>query len=128
MMQRILIIDDDDQFRQMLTIALRKAGYEVDAACNGGDGLDLLKTFKPDLAITDIVMPEMDGIEMLIEMRRQFPNLKVVTVSGGGRLLGADVCLEIAKKFSIRTFAKPLVLAEFLAAVQELLLQEADSA
>ena len=119
-MPRILIIDDDDQFRRMLQITLKKAGYEADTASNGQKGLDFLAKHSVDLVITDIVMPDKEGIETIAEICRKFHGLKIIAISGGGRI-GPQSYLDLAGQLgALRTFAKPLVMIEFLAAVREL--------
>ena len=118
---RILIIDDEEQIREMLAQMLTREGYEVVHANNGKEGMKACREQKVDLIITDIIMPEKDGIEMILELRRDFPHLKVIAISGGGRL-GPDGYLEMAQKLGAhRTFFKPFNRQEILDAVQELL-------
>ncbi len=117
----VLIIDDDDQFRRMLRIAVEKGGCEVRTAANGKEGLESYRECAADLVITDLVMPEKEGIETIMELRRDFPGVKIIAVSGGGRV-GPDSYLGTAKQLgAIRTFTKPLEMTEFLDAVRELL-------
>jgi YesN/AraC family two-component response regulator len=119
---RILIIDDEEQIREMLAQMLTREGYEVVHAENGKEGMRVCREEDVDLIITDIIMPEKDGIEMILELRHDFPNLKVIAISGGGRL-GPDGYLEMAQKLGAhRTFFKPFNRKEILDAVQELLL------
>ncbi len=124
-MTRILIIEDDDLVRDYLVDVLRRAGYEVEAAADGRAGVELFRARAMDLVITDIIMPEKDGIETIMDLRRDNARLKVMAISGGGRtepenylnsarLLGADV-----------TMKKPFSNKELLAAVSELLDREA---
>jgi YesN/AraC family two-component response regulator len=118
---RILIIDDEEQIREMLAQMLTREGYEVVNANNGKEGMKVCREQKVDLIITDIIMPEKDGIEMILELRHDFPHLKVIAISGGGRL-GPDGYLEMAQKLGAsRTFFKPFNRKEILDAVQELL-------
>jgi DNA-binding NtrC family response regulator len=118
---RILIIDDEVQIREMLGQMLTREGYEVVHAPNGKEGMRVCRQQAIDLIITDIIMPEKDGIEMILELRHDFPDLKVIAISGGGRL-GPDGYLEMAKKLGAhRTFFKPFNRKEILDAVQELL-------
>ncbi len=119
-MKRILVIDDDVQFRQMLRQMLERAGYEVVDAADGRKGMKLFCAAPADLVITDIVMPEQEGIETIIELKRDFPDIKIVAISGGGRIDSKDY-LELAEHFGVtRTFGKPLDREEFLAAIAEL--------
>jgi CheY-like chemotaxis protein len=107
-MNRILLIDDDYLVRETLSRSLREAGYETVSAANGQLGLKLLKSQPFDLVVTDIVMPEQDGIETIRQIRKTYFNLKIIAISGGGRgsaafylssaeALGAD--LALAKPF-----------------------------
>jgi DNA-binding NtrC family response regulator len=118
---RILIIDDEEQIRAMLEQMLTREGYEVAVADNGKEGMRVCREQEIDLIITDIIMPEKDGIEMILELRHDFPQLKVIAISGGGRL-GPDGYLEMAQKLGAhRTFFKPFNRKEILDAVQDLL-------
>lgn len=118
---RILIIDDEVQIREMLEQMLTREGYEVVNAPDGKVGMKVCREQHIDLIITDIIMPEKDGIEMILELRHDFPNLKVIAISGGGRL-GPDGYLEMAKKLGAhKTFFKPFNRKEILDAVRELL-------
>ena len=117
---RILVVDDDEQVRTLLKAILEREGYAVDAA---GDGCQAVTVFDPGvhaLVITDIVMPEKEGIEMIMELRQLVPGLPVIAISGGGRL-GPDDYLAWARRCGVRhTFTKPVPRRELLAAVTEL--------
>ena len=118
---RILIIDDEVQIREMLGQMLSREGYDVINAPDGKVGMKICREQHVDLIITDIIMPEKDGIEMILELRHVFPDLKVIAISGGGRL-GPDGYLEMAQKLGAhRTFFKPFNRKEILEAVKELL-------
>ncbi len=120
-MKRILVIDDDIQVRQMLKQILERAGYEVADAPDGKEGIRLYRDEPADLIITDIIMPEKEGIETILELRREFPDVKIIAISGGGRF-DPGVYLETAEKFGVaRTFGKPIDRKELLDAIQELL-------
>ena len=116
----ILIIDDDHQFRKMLRKTLEHDGYEVLEASNGLEGVNIFKEHHADLVITDIIMPEQEGIETIAQLRKDYPTLKIIAMSGGG-LIKPENYLNIAKKlFSQRTFQKPFDRKDFLTAVREL--------
>ena len=118
---RILIIDDEVQIREMLDQMLTREGYDVVSAPNGKVGMKLCRENPVDLIITDIIMPEKDGIEMILELRHDFSDLKIIAISGGGRL-GPDGYLEMAQKLGAhKTFFKPFNRREILDAVEELL-------
>src|SRR3954454_19068207 len=97
-MNRILVIDDDESIRLILAKALEQAGYKVDVAVDGREGTQQFRTEHYDVVIVDIWMPEKDGLETLMEIRRNTPGAKVIAISGGGRLgimspLGWAKCL-----------------------------------
>jgi DNA-binding response OmpR family regulator len=118
---RILIIDDEDQPRRMLQQVLIRAGYEVVEARDGNEGLQLFRTSPTDLIITDILMPEKEGLETIIDLRREFPAVKIIAISGGGRTGNLNF-LEVAKRLGAqRTLQKPFELQEMIAAVRDLL-------
>ena len=120
-MQRILIIDDDEQVRDLLSEILGRAGYEVLAASNGAEGLRLYRAQPADLVITDLIMPEKEGMETILALRKDFPKVRIIAVSGGGRS-GAISYLPIAKSLgAARTVAKPFSKQEILDAVRETL-------
>lgn len=120
---RILVIDDDDLIRSMLTQMLGAAGYDVITAANGDIGIKLFREQPADLIITDIIMPEKEGWETIMELRRDFPNVKIIAISGGGRQ-GPYSYLMLAKRFGAeRIFTKPLKRDELLKAISELLSQ-----
>jgi len=117
----ILIIDDEVQIRELLGQMLAREDYDVVYASDGKEGMKACREQSIDLIITDIIMPEKDGIEMILELRHDFPGLKVIAISGGGRL-GPDGYLEMARKLGAhRTFFKPFNRKEILDAVRELL-------
>jgi YesN/AraC family two-component response regulator len=120
-MKRLLIIDDDFFVRDMLERLMRKAGFDVSTAENGADALRLHRHNPADLVITDILMPEKEGLETITEFRRSFPGVKVIAISGGGRIGPANY-LKMAKLLGAdRTFAKPVDTSQLLSAVEELL-------
>jgi len=120
-MARILIIEDEDVVRQMLRDMLERAGHQVVEAPDGEKGIQLYRAEPTDLIITDIIMPKKEGVETIMELREEFPDVKVIAVSGGGRIGPTDY-LEIAKRIgAARTFKKPFDRRELLKAVSELL-------
>jgi CheY-like chemotaxis protein len=113
---RILVIDDDAAICVVLRIALEYKGYEVVEAHNGFEGLQCYEAAPVDLVITDLQMPEMDGLQMLSELRRRSPKVKVIAISGRRK------ALAIAEEFyAQRTFEKPFCLKEVLGAVEDLI-------
>ena len=115
-MATILIIDDEESIRLLLRSALEAAGYEVTEASNGRQGLELYRRKPTDLVITDILMPELNGLDMLLELTREFLNAKVVAISGAG---GEKNVLDVAKLLGARqTFRKPFSMPQLLGAVR----------
>jgi len=85
-MARILVIDDDIQILEMLGQTLEREGYEVVDALDGKEGMRLYREAPTDLVITDIVMPEKEGVETIMELKRDFPDVKIIAMSGGGQI------------------------------------------
>jgi DNA-binding NtrC family response regulator len=121
MMSKVLIIDDDDDMRAMLLQMMEYEGIEAIGASNGKDGLQKINAFQPDLVVTDIVMPEKEGLETIIDLLGKLPNLPIIAISGGGRV-GPESYLPMAKELGARfAFAKPLNRKEFMTAVKQCL-------
>jgi len=120
-MARILVIDDDVQVLATLRKMLEREGYEVETASDGMQGIKCYRENPADLIITDLIMPEKEGIETIMELRRDFPDVKIIAMSGGGRN-NPNAYLGIADHLGVQyTFAKPVEWKEFLKAVQDLL-------
>ena len=116
-MARILIIDDDVQILKMLRKMLELEGHEVVDAADGNKGLKLYRDAPTDIIITDIIMPEKEGIETIIELRREFPEVKIIAMSGGGNA-GPEEYLHMAKGLGAqRTLTKPFENEELLEAI-----------
>jgi DNA-binding response OmpR family regulator len=121
MKPRLIVADDDNDFRALLEAILTGAGYEVLTAANGIEALRLCETPSVAAAIVDLVMPEKEGLETIFEMRRRFPGIKTIAMSGGGRGPG-DVYLEMARQLgAVAALAKPFGKAELLQAVRKIL-------
>jgi two-component system response regulator (stage 0 sporulation protein F) len=115
-MATILIIDDEEPIRALLRFALEAAGYEVMEAANGREGLELYRKRPTDLIITDILMPELNGLDMLLDLTREFLHAKVIAISGAG---GEQNFLDVAKLLGARQiFQKPFNLPQLLDAVR----------
>ena len=121
-MAKILIIDDDDKFRVMVKIMLENSGYEnIEEAENGYIGIKLIRKSHFDLVITDIIMPDKEGIETIMEIKKDYPAIKIIAMSGGGKI-GADSYLQMAGHLGAgRTLEKPFHQSELIDAVRELL-------
>jgi YesN/AraC family two-component response regulator len=100
---------------------LEKAGHEVDIALNGREGMALINKNVPDLLITDIIMPEKEGLETIFELRNKYPKLKIVAISGGGRISPSGYLPGAKLLGANMVFQKPLDQKEFLQAISSLL-------
>ena len=120
-MARILVVDDDRLTLKMLARPLQREGFSVVTAGNGREAMELFREQPADLVITDLIMPEQEGFETIVELRCDFPGVKIIAISAGDHLGPADY-LEIAKELDVeRAFGKPFQPAEVVAAVRELL-------
>ena len=120
-MPYILIIDDDPAIRLLFEQFLTRSGYEVALAENGKTGLQLMRETAPDLIITDIMMPEMDGLEILMAIRQELQSVPVIAISGGMRALPINF-LHQAKLMGARhVFEKPVPLDLLLKAIENVL-------
>ncbi|PID71682.1 MAG: response regulator [Desulfobulbus propionicus] len=118
---RILVIDDDEQMRTLIRQVMEWAGYEVVEANNGREGMRLQQQIKADLVITDLIMPEQEGLETITALKSLYANTKIIAISGGGRI-GPEAYLPAAKELGAdRVFSKPFNVQELAAAVKELL-------
>ncbi len=120
-MTTILIIDDDIQVLATLRKMLEREGYEVATASDGKEGVRCYRESPADLIITDLVMPEKDGVDTILELRRDFPEVQIIAISGGGTI-DSNQYLCIAKQAGAQyVFPKPVERETFLNAVRELL-------
>jgi CheY-like chemotaxis protein len=120
-MRTILVIDDDEQIHGYLQVLLEKAGYEVRHASNGMEGLQSYRAQPTDLVICDIFMDQKEGLETVRELRQEYPQAKVISMSGGSRKASLDFLL-LAKKFgAVATLDKPLDRVLLLQTVQQVL-------
>lgn len=86
----IMVIDDDAAVSRTLSLILTRAGYAVRVAANGRKALEMLASERFDLVLTDIIMPEFDGIEAIRRIRDEYPDVRVIAMSGGGQIDKAD--------------------------------------
>jgi DNA-binding response OmpR family regulator len=118
---RILLVDDDDLFAGMVRKFLDVSGYAVVRARNGKEALKLHDPAQFSLVVTDLIMPDMEGVELILALRKLNPAVKIIAQSGGGRNQ-PDTYLAIAQKAgAMRTLAKPFPLEELGKAVRECL-------
>jgi DNA-binding response OmpR family regulator len=120
-MPQILITEDDDDLRSALARQLRRVGHDVLEAADGRRCLEVLRTTPVDLLVLDIFMPQLDGIAVIAEARREFERMRILVMSAGGTVARGKT-LEVAQRFgATRTLTKPFLPEEFMAAVQDLL-------
>ncbi len=118
-MARILVIDDDPQIRTVLKKSLRSDGHQVMEACNGDVGMKLMGEGPFEVVITDIVMPHKEGFETISELRRNYPDTKIIAMSGGGLSIEACDVLPTAVILGAHsTLLKPFVPKQLLEAVE----------
>ena len=120
-MARILVIDDDVQVRGAVRRILERAGHTVEDVGNGDAGLQAHRERPAELIITDIFMPERDGIETVRQLRRESPQVKIIVISGGDRTQTMDLRKDAELLGAARSLRKPFELSELVQAVGELL-------
>jgi len=119
-MTRVLVIDDNDDFRKLALLWFQINGIEAEGASNGAKGLEVQRARPATVIVTDIFMPEKDGIETIQELRREFPGVKIIAMTGRESLTDYDA-FQVARELgAAKTFKKPFKLDELVAAVNEL--------
>jgi len=121
-MSRILIIDDHEPFRKSLRDMLERAGYEVIEAINGQEGIDKYKEKPTDLVISDIIMPIKNGLVTIEELKKDFPEIKIIAMSGGSFGKPKEFLLNATKVLAgiQHNFSKPFAMEEMLETVEAL--------
>lgn len=120
-MPTILLIDDDTDLRKMLAKVLERERYRVLEAGTGVEAMRVLQIQTPDLVVTDLIMPDQDGIGTINQLKKDHPDIKIIAISGGGRMISQDY-LNIARMLGAHhTFKKPFDNREFVAKIRELL-------
>jgi two-component system chemotaxis response regulator CheY len=118
---RILLIDDDEMSRQAVQRMLERAGFTVMSTGDGREAIDGYHAGEIDLVITDLIMPDIDGLEIIQEIRRKDPAAKILAISGGGRVQ-AEEYLSVARKFgAVEVLPKPFASQDLKAAVDRAL-------
>ncbi|MBN1475715.1 response regulator [Candidatus Sumerlaeota bacterium] len=120
-MAHILIADDEREAREIIRKILERAGHGVTEASGGEEALRILRGGEVDLCILDILMPDKDGLEVIREVRKRMPDLRILAISGGGRQ-GSALYLSVAEKTGMaKALPKPFSAERLLSVVQELL-------
>jgi CheY-like chemotaxis protein len=117
-MPSVLVVDDSSGLREIISIGLRANGYEVAQASDGRRALRMQREKSYEVVVTDLFMPEMDGIETIQTLRQEFPDIAIVAISGVPTKTGADF-LEVAEKLGAdRVLRKPFTIHELVEAVE----------
>jgi CheY-like chemotaxis protein len=125
----VLVIDDDAELLQLMVAAFRRAGFKAYSAANGRIGVQMLGALKPDLVVTDIVMPEKEGIATIIEARQAAPDAPVIAISGGGAYGRHNVFLQWAEELgAAAVMAKPFPMSSLVETAQRVLAGRAAAA
>ena len=119
--KRILIVDDDPGIRRVLQLLLTKSGYQVTQASDGFEALRLWREHGGDLVITDLHMPEKNGIEMIVELLTHSPGMRIIAMSGGGQTKRLDLLGNATMLGAVFTIEKPFTLPEILSLVSRAL-------
>jgi CheY-like chemotaxis protein len=117
---KILVIDDEDGSRCLIENALQLDGHQVLVAANGVNGMRLMRLEQPDIVITDILMPDQDGLGTIRCMRQEFPAVKILAISGGGTVGSLDLLEAAGRLGADATLAKPFVPEQLFESVSRL--------
>ena len=118
-MPSVLVVDDEDQLRQLIREILEQAGYQVTEARDGKEAVQQYRLAPADVVIMDILMPEQDGLETTSTLRREFPNVKIIAITGSSEMIGILSFLDVAKMLGAhRALQKPFEMKTLLDIVQ----------
>ena len=124
-MKRVLVIDDQESITRMLQALIKSVGHDVRVAGNGKEGLAICAQWNPDLILTDIFMPDQDGLEIIRALRKTAPHTRVIAMSGGGDIGDLDVLRTARVMGAAAVLTKPFQLDELRACLQQVLGDEA---
>lgn len=117
-MPSVLVVDDEDQIRLVIREALEQGGYAVEEARSGKEGLERYRANPADVVLMDILMPDRDGLESIMALRREFSGVRIIAMTGGSDRLGGLNLLEVAKMLGARrSLQKPFEIHALLNAV-----------
>ena len=120
-MPGVLIVEDDKELREMLKISLQRRGFAVQEAENGKEAISHFKPSLTDLVVTDLIMPEEDGLKVVIKLRELKPAIKIIAISGGGKV-GPGSYLNLAKALGADAiYSKPFSVNDLVAKIEQLL-------
>jgi CheY-like chemotaxis protein len=119
-MSKILVVDDEKGFRTLLRRILEEAGHQVIEATNGDHALDVFRRETPEIVISDIIMPDRDGIEAIAIIKSECPATKVLAISGGGRAHAMDLLAIAPRAGADMTLEKPFRKTDLLSCISQL--------
>ena len=120
-MSGVLIVEDDKELREMLKMSLLRSGFTVLEAKNGKDAITHFKPALTDLVVTDLIMPEEDGLKVVIKLRELKPSIKIIAISGGGKV-GPGSYLNLAKALGADAiYSKPFSINDLILKIEQLL-------
>lgn len=126
-MPGVLIVEDDKELREMLKMSLLRSGFTVLEAGNGKEAIAHFKPSLTDLVVTDLIMPEEDGLKVVIKLRELKPSIKIIAISGGGKV-GPGSYLNLAKALGADAiYSKPFSISDLTAKIEQLLNNEQHS-
>ena len=126
-MPGVLIVEDDKELREMLKMSLLRSGFTVLEAKNGKDAITHFKPALTDLVVTDLIMPEEDGLKVVIKLRELKPSIKIIAISGGGKV-GPGSYLNLAKALGADAInSKPFSINDLTEKIEQLLDSEQHS-
>lgn len=117
-MVKVLVVDDEELVRLTLRQMLESEGHDVLEARNGREAVAIQNKTPADIVLTDIIMPEQEGIETIIQLRRQDPNLRIIAISGGGRMKNLDFLRVAANVGADATLTKPFTTDELVEVIR----------
>ncbi len=124
-MGRILVIDDDPAMRGSMRRILERDGHDVREAGDGAEGLHLFRAEPADVVVTDVLMPGKEGMETIVELREEAPDVRILVVSGGGTMLGESTLSDAQALGADASLAKPFTVDQLRSAVAVLITQPA---
>jgi CheY-like chemotaxis protein len=123
-MPGVLLVEDDKEFREMLKLSLLRRSFKVQEAENGKDAITHFKPLVTDIVVTDLIMPEEDGLKVVIKLRELKPSIKIIAISGGGKV-GPGSYLNLAKALGADAiYSKPFSINELIAKIEQLVENE----
>ncbi len=120
-MNKLLLIDDDDEFRRVVGEFLRNAGFKVHLAATGEEGVQIFRAERIDLVLVDIWMPDKDGLDTMLDIRRTLRDAKIIAISGGGRLGSLNPLRWAGQLGASAILVKPFTNGELMKAISKVL-------